>query len=384
MANPPIGQKSLITAEQFNELLSNYSTYWADDLPDNLSYSELDNFSKDEHSKGWGQPPVEPIPGSGNQPASVSGYIYGHQTNKLISQLNAGVLHTQLPTYADRYIGHYEPGTIITTSGAQALQLKIAELGIDRFNLNPSNALFNMDITNGAVDDTTSDDWKLSAVSVTRATFASYNEARYFFNSGGRVAFDISGVGRSTRGSQWANALELFGEIAVGALDTTNTGPQSPMFSKGIYDAIGGNNTEIFAIKVDRGGNGEYGFGEYGEYTDYGGGEYDSASVKIKVQCTEVTPGGTFYCDFYIILDEDQNIDNVVMMDLTVTMGYQQPLDAPIGVPSGSLASKFSGDAYVLDPATRQPIDPPVTYTFKFAERTPPTLSIVNTWTVIN
>ena len=118
MANPPIGQRQLITAEQFNELASQFATYWADDVP-TAKYQDLNALTKEIHSKGWGQDPVviwDPLNSqqkielikteTGLLGIRFGDLILAEHTNTVIAQINAGVYHTHIDgscTYLPMY-----------------------------------------------------------------------------------------------------------------------------------------------------------------------------------------------------------------------------------------------------------------------------------------
>jgi hypothetical protein len=341
MANSTIGLGNLITALEFNELVASYSTYWSDDSPD-IQYSTLNETTVDLHSKGWGQYSIA-------QNITPTTVIYGYHTNKLVTQLNAGILHSDISGGVSLvYSTQYEPGQIIYASSiSQNISSHIEGFDTNsRFNLNPLHADFMMDTADAAILIPTingqSTLWSLQAVSKARATFNTYQEARYFLNSGGKIIFDLEGNGGNPRGEVWERVFNIVGEIHAGAVETTNTGPLNPTFSYGVYDVYPGQDKEIFSILVDRGsgatgeyGYGEYGYGEYGgsefinEYASgYSGSEYDSALIKLKLQCTEDTDG-KFHMDFTVILEEDSNISNLVDLEIDMTVGYVQPLDAP-------------------------------------------------------
>ena len=369
MANPPIGQKQLITAEQFNELIAEYHTYWADD---NTSYAfnDLAVLTKNSHSKGWGQASVE-------VPVTPTTTIEALHLNKLIAQLNAGLYHID---ESNTLCSSFKlAGNKIPAAAYVTVDSFISSIENTRFNTTTADIV--VDILDGAVQvehDNPMENWDDYAYAKVKATFTNYAEARYFFNSGGSIIFDISGIGGNPRGGGWSQSLNYIGEVWVGAISTTNTGASIPSVNKGIFDAFSGVDTELYSVKISQtnytGGGGEYG-GEYGysEYgqPDYSGGEYDACTLKINLLSSEIAPGGVFEMLFTVILDEEDIGTNTVDIALDLVTGYRLPMETPTDIDlaaSPTFESKFSAD----------------TTTYQFQDRVAPVLGINTVWTLVN
>lgn len=420
----PIGSKKLITAHQFNTLASNFATYWHDNNP-NIEWCSLSPENKNEHSHGWGQNPVvlwhpshtqqsivltknkvgfspttfeelhedeEVILPDANRDGdlntipdwqdekiiSVEGlktgdYIYAEQTNTLISQFNASELHSSLQNLPN-YIPKYDTGAIIYAATYDFLQNYLLQLENKRFDLNPFTSDLMMDPTDLAIEETVNAIWYETGEIITAATWPTYQDARYFFNSGGEIIFDLSGRGGSYRGRAWQNTFDVVGDIIFKANKTTNTGSGvSSQISLGLYDldpqcSTGPEYKQLAVWRVDRGSAnlGEYGWGEYAnEHTDYGVGEYDAATVSIWAKAIE-SESGEFTVYFKIVLSENQDLDNRVDLEVTLTTGYKLPDDAPID------------DVFVNGPEADRFIENEQNY--QFERRTPPILSLDTSW----
>lgn len=385
MANPPIGQRQLITAEQFNELASQFATYWSDDVP-NARYQDLNASTKEIHSKGWGQDPVVIwSPHNTHQKLTVlegvrtTDVIYAEHTNTVVAQINAGVYHTHIDGSCT-YLPMYPVGSKIYASSYFLISSFISGFEQTRFNLNPMTAELMMDPTEAAVEDGFDSQFESQAYAKYDAVFQSYQHARYFFNSGGEICFDLTAIGGNSRGLAWANTFNIIGDICSGATATTNSGyGVSPTVSYGFYDILPGEYKEIFNVKVDRGSGeyGEYGWGEYGEYSDYGSGEYDSAVVRIKATIIETEEN--FTVRYTVFLDENQSLSNVVMLDMSAIVGYKLPLDAPQDevFSAGSISSNFKinhvdENGNLLDSTN-----------YQFIERQPPIILIDTSWVLV-
>jgi hypothetical protein len=84
----------------------------------------------------------------------------------------------------------------------------------NRFNIGPGQSVVSTKATQ-----TTSSSWGIQAQAVLTVTFADSNEARYFFNSGGkiRIAGSRSGGSTTAQNNAWTNFLANVGTISFGA-----------------------------------------------------------------------------------------------------------------------------------------------------------------------
>ena len=98
--------------------------------------------------------------------------------------------------------------------------------------------------------------WTTSVTHEFTATFASEDEARYFFNSGGNIYASASRTGGSTStiNSSMSTILSNMGTVRFGAETTTYTGSGGTVYPIGYYDLTTGYQT-LFYIT-----NGAYGY----------------------------------------------------------------------------------------------------------------------------
>lgn len=84
----------------------------------------------------------------------------------------------------------------------------------NRFNIAGSQA-----VVSAKASQTYSSAWSTQAQAILTVTFANANEARYFFNSGGkiRVAPSISGGSATSQVNAWKNFLNTVGTVSFGA-----------------------------------------------------------------------------------------------------------------------------------------------------------------------
>jgi len=94
----------------------------------------------------------------------------------------------------------------------------------NRFNISPSTS-----IVTAIGSPTTSSSWSSSASVTLTCTFSNANEARYFFNSGGkiRISAALTGSNGTAQGNAWINVLTTIGTQSFGA----NTHPSYNYYS---------------------------------------------------------------------------------------------------------------------------------------------------------
>ena len=168
-------------------------------------------------------------------------------------------------------------------------------------------------------------------------TFANYNEARHFFNSGGELAFELSmDPGGPVSNMVWQQIFEQFDWIRIGAdrirvitdadndpaetqydVMTTNT-----LTPKGFYgiDQTSSDYTTILDAGVFRYKSGS----EYAYAYVYVYSEYNSRRIRIQLKADEV--GGTFNIYARVILIEDADDIYSITQPITLTSGYIQPI----------------------------------------------------------
>ena len=84
----------------------------------------------------------------------------------------------------------------------------------NRFNIGPGQSVVSTKATQ-----TTSSSWSTQAQAVLTLTFANSNDARYFFNSGGKIRIigSRSGGSSTSQNNAWTNFLANIGTISFGA-----------------------------------------------------------------------------------------------------------------------------------------------------------------------
>jgi hypothetical protein len=98
-----------------------------------------------------------------------------------------------------------------------------------------------------------------SATSVTRTltvTFASSDQARYFFNSGGRLSLVLTPIdfNANTKENEWAALVNAVGTIHLDAYSSTRTGTGDTVTTNGLatgYWELGTSNTTLLRLSND-------------------------------------------------------------------------------------------------------------------------------------
>lgn len=322
MATPPIGQTNLITYEQFNELLTMYNSYWADDNTQ-FRLQDLNPSSKELIRTGWGQDDVEP------QNVNEATIILAEHANQIVAQINAGLAHMSADGEANPLSKFKDPRKFSDEYGnvtheiifAQALELvkqKIESIEVTKNDLNPAYADMDVDVVViDAIDFIFDTSTKAGVV----AKFSDYQEARYFFNGGGQIIFNLGeSVGDNNRGLGWADILQGTGTIKFGANTVATDGYVNPIMSLGFYDCIPNTRTRVFEVSTGSGG---------GEYADeYGfGSEYDSANIKLWAKVIQLDNDEIeIYLEVELI-DPDDGVSAYI--DLILEVGVIVPDTAP-------------------------------------------------------
>lgn len=341
MANPPVGKGNLITAEQFNEMVSSYNVLWSDTAP-TADFANIIT-ERDIHNRGWGQATAEPV-------VSIEEIITAEHTNRLIAQMNAGLYH-----YSDtpELITHFSKEASIIADHVQTIVIdKVSEMDTNRFSINSIDA----DIDIAVVTDAATPIWENSVYAIAKATFTDYNEARYFFNSGGKITINLEATGGDQPSLEWDGIFNSAGEIRIGAMEINDTGPHTEITSGGFYHINpDGSYTTLYTMT---------GFATGGSYGGYGG--YSNRRIDVQLAAVD---GVTFDVFVKVILTDDITSD-IVNTTLTADYGHINQLETPndVFMASGSISAPFRAGIY----------------SYQFQERQKPTLSIDTSWTVIS
>lgn len=354
-----------ITAVQFNELVSLYNAFWQD----SGTYTFAANHGDLATRKGWGQALVD-ISGS----TSVAQYstITAEHTNYLISQVNAGLWHT-----ADVISGlqiHRNPSASITANFYNSLET-LYNTTLENNKLLCHSAGKSLTTAQASVTNPSSSTWTADLSCENLFRFSNYNQARYFFNSGGELLIDMSSSdgGTNQPSSVWTFFFADMGVVRIGAVATTNDGDDAdePFISlggaKGFYNIpTNGSYQMVYDVAADDrdGGNGFAGMPAY--FSDYGQRRFrlhlkaeDKSpifEITVKIELIEDTEGS---------VTDNSPVDVPIDATIVAELGYALPLDTPTPGHS-SFHEKFSPKAGV---------------DFQFLQREAPSIIADVTWT---
>jgi hypothetical protein len=350
----PYSQGDLITAAQFNELVDQYERYWGD-IYSSSSFSDADNSN---HRYGWGQ--VESPPYLNTKPTvSQNSTIEYLAANRLATRLNAGLYHldetyTLLPKYAQ--------GSKILASEYQTVENKIALIDDNKFGLNSF-----ADLAPGeAITDNGGALWATTINAIIKFSFTDYTQARYFFNSGGKLTFNLSATSSVTPDEAWQLIFDQWGEMRLSADSVTNTGGVNNLngFSVGgFYDIPNtGDEVELFYAKARSLGMGYV----YGGYCYYGvHSAYSCRRVTLTARAEETT---TFDIYIRVTLYEDVEEDTYVNTEIiTLEAGFITPSTTPT---DDYINNTSGGDNFKAE-----------NYIHQFIEREEPTVYVYVDWT---
>jgi hypothetical protein len=185
--------------------------------------------------RGYGQTTPTLVPVSAGSAIQASKWV------ELRTALNTmatfqGTATTLLPP-ASEFVAGSEVKAQVPATTSYNIQAVVDLVDNNRLNANAAN----MSIVNGSVTSTRTTAWGTAAtpsiVSEFRATFASENAARFFFNSGGTLNMSFSHGNTSTpQDSNWNSILSALGTIAIGARGTTRSGSGATPVARGYYD----------------------------------------------------------------------------------------------------------------------------------------------------
>ena len=202
----------IITAEQFNELITEYQKYWGDNYPAS-TFTDADNTT---HRFGWGIAPVD-------APVAIGVLIEANHINKLTRQVNAGLYHID---ETSSLIGTYKNvGDVVTAQAYNEIINKLNFIDTNRFGINS----IDIDDQGGVIleDNLTGSNplsWTDYAQVGVKATFTDYTEARHFFNSGGTITFNLDATPGTVIDNYWDYMFNAISEIRFGAIQTANVG----------------------------------------------------------------------------------------------------------------------------------------------------------------
>jgi len=247
---------NLILASDFNTLRGEVNRWFAD------NYAGTISFGNSNQTYGWG--------GSAASSVSTGNTMLASEMNALIDRCNIGV---GIVDSVSGTLSQVSTGNLILASDFNNTETKSDSLTTDRLDITSGELSLH---SGGSTQRTTS--WS-SAINCTfRYTFSSFDEARYFWNSGG--AFNISGSisGYSTgTGYDGAGFNEIFtnmGTVTMDYTETVQSGSGGTPTSTGYYD-LGTSYGQIFS---------QTGTGVYSNATLAINARYGSSGAYIELQ----------------------------------------------------------------------------------------------------
>jgi len=200
--------------------------------------------------------------------------------------------------------------------------------------------------------DDASPTWNSTVNSVARASFTNYDEARYFFNSGGKLTIDLDSVD-----GDWDDIFTTTGQIIISALNIVNIADNDYTFPGGFYGITpDGEYKELYTVTG------------YVTAGDYYGSAYSNRSIKISLRGEETVVGGEFNVYIKVTLIDDET-SGIINSQLNADYGYISQNTTPTQeyIDAGSNGAFFTVDTQV----------------YKFIQTQIPVLSICTSWTTI-
>ncbi len=244
-------------------------------------------------------------------------------TNGLIDRTNASLTHvgdnTQITNVAvGQDITANDGNTIETLINSSLIQNNV------HLTVGASVASENL-----AGQFTRTGDWTIRLEGIFAYTFSSYSEARYFFNSGGEIRFnlDMTGNPANTGYLNWNSICNQLGTVRMNHDNTLQSGTGGISNAKGFYHLTDSFQT-IYSSALPSGGGYGGGYGGGG----YGGSGY--ASLRARFYARYVTTGaGGHQIQIRCVLD-----DSVYHPDpITGTTTYYAKIYQPDSITKNSL-----------------------------------------------
>ena len=331
----------LVSYQDLDEVREFYDGIWSD-VNTSSAFTDVGN---SDHRYGWGQATV--TVGTAAQYAVIE----SDHINELIAQVNAGLRHQDT---GNTLLSFYSSADVIEADHLNDLSTTIDTMKTNKYDLGSDATP-----TTSALNIVTSTPWQDGLYCIARYDFSDYEQARYFFNSGGELSIQLQQVGSVN--NIWDLVFNAVGDIFVGAETTTNLPIASGVTGisgGGFYDM---NNTYtgvtyptnwklLFTAQGFWGGT--YASTAAGLYSGYG--MYSSRQVRVWGYCREVTPGGAFRVYLRVELVEDVD-DGIIGGTFDADFGYNKPDQSP-----NSAAMLTSVANYVTVGATSWVYDPTV------------------------
>lgn len=209
----PVNSGDRITSVDFNALVDLANDFFADGC-DSCSFNDANQ------QFGWGGSSIVQV---------ASELIKSSETNSLIDVVNLGV---GIISSVSGTLSQYSLGQRILAEQYNDLETKINNLRTNKNDIDVAQTSIHAGTTSQR---TTS--WSSTINTTVRYTFTDFDEARYFFNSGGAILLSLSLTGGSTgNANNWANLFSNIGTITFDFDDTNYSGSGGSPTAVGYYD----------------------------------------------------------------------------------------------------------------------------------------------------
>jgi len=222
----------VITASQYNALKDSVNKWFGDSYSSNTPANV-----KAENSYGWGNTNASAV--------STGNVITADQTNHLINRINLGVDQTGASTECDKVA----TGDIILAAKYNLIESKSDVIDAARLT-----AVDTTTTSGGSDDSEIRGSWSTSVAISAVATFASYADARYFFNSGGQLKFSFDNTGTSDDALAWDDlwSADDMGTLTFSYNDLVQSGTRTGNITSGSgFYELTTTPTEIYNINLD-------------------------------------------------------------------------------------------------------------------------------------
>jgi hypothetical protein len=269
------GQK--ITAVDYNNVVTDINKVFSDEYRN--SAPPTSNQAKLNQEFGWGNQSVNNV--------DVGTKITAAVVNSLVDRVNLSAEHVGSEYELDRVIS----GQKITATLWNDIETVITDVTPNK----NTAAIGQTTISElGSIARSTTFSNSLNFVST--LTFANYDQARYYFNSGSSFKLYLVKSSGDSVDAAWATAYERMGTVNIGLTNTLSTTANIISENKG-FEHLTSESSLLLTLNQ---GGGDYGYGGYG-YGDggygygYGYGYGTGGSKTIKVYGKIVPTQGTSY-----------------------------------------------------------------------------------------
>jgi len=221
-----------ITASQYNTLSASINKFWGD-----IYSSNTPSDSKSENSYGWGN--------LNSVTVSIGDNITADRTNELINRINLGITQVGSGSVITKVV----VGNDILAAEHNDIETEAASLDGNRLTAADTT------ITSGGNDDSESrTSWSHRTEVICKATFASYADARYFFNSGGQLRYSFDCSGSSDTALAWDDLFDAddMGTLIFSYNDVAQTGSRAGNIASGSgFYELTTSDVELYDIELD-------------------------------------------------------------------------------------------------------------------------------------